>query len=184
MSWTVTFLVVLNKDLFKKGFVQVVNTRSNLLGKGNVLLCKKLLKFIYFWERHRQHEQGGSRERGREGERISSRLCTASKEPNVGLELTKLWDHDLSRNQESDAQPTELPRHPRVTYKLSIVLWVQVCFDVRLNRCLVRPFNMLTTIFDPVEASGAWAQGLLSVILLTLHSGSFPPLSRFSLTCR
>ena len=24
------------------------------------------------------------------------------------------WDHDLSRNQKSDAQPTEPPRHPRM----------------------------------------------------------------------
>ena len=30
------------------------------------------------------------------------RLCRVSAEPDVGLQPTKLWDPDLSRNQESD----------------------------------------------------------------------------------
>ena len=42
------------------------------------------------------------RERERERERTPSRLCAASAEPDVGLEPTKLWDHDLSWNQEPD----------------------------------------------------------------------------------
>ena len=41
--------------------------------------------FIYF-EREREHELGMGRERGRQ--RIPSRLCADSKEPNTGLELT------------------------------------------------------------------------------------------------
>ena len=41
----------------------------------------------------------GQRERR---ERISGRLLAVSTEPNEGLELMKLWDHDLSRDQESD----------------------------------------------------------------------------------
>ena len=44
------------------------------------------LKFIYLFLRERASKQVRGRERGRE--RISSRLCTVSVEPNVGLELT------------------------------------------------------------------------------------------------
>ena len=36
----------------------------------------------------------------------------SSVEPNVGLELTKLWNHDLNLNQELDTQPTEAHRYP------------------------------------------------------------------------
>ena len=44
------------------------------------------------------------RDREREGQRrIPSRLCPARTEPDVGLKLMKPRDHDLSRNQESDA---------------------------------------------------------------------------------
>ena len=43
----------------------------------------------------------GEGQRGRE--RIPSRLHAISTEPEVGLELTDLRDHDLSRNQELDA---------------------------------------------------------------------------------
>ena len=51
-------------------------------------------KFIYF-ERDKDTVSGRGAER--EGDRkIPSRLLTASSEPNVGLEVTKLGDHDLS----------------------------------------------------------------------------------------
>ena len=46
------------------------------------------------------HVRGGSE---REGDRIPSRLRAARAEPETGLELMKLRDRDLSRNQESDA---------------------------------------------------------------------------------
>ena len=36
--------------------------------------------------REREHEQGKDREKGRQ--RIGSRLCTDSREPNAGLKLT------------------------------------------------------------------------------------------------
>ena len=43
-------------------------------------------KFIYLFLREGEHKQG--RERKRKRERIPSRLCTVSTEPNMGLELT------------------------------------------------------------------------------------------------
>ena len=58
----------------------------------------------YFWLFLRESETVWvgecQRERGRE--RIPSRLCTTSTEPDVGLRPRKPWDHDLSQNQESD----------------------------------------------------------------------------------
>ena len=54
------------------------------------------------------------RSRERERERTPSRLCAVSTEPDGRLEPTKPWDHALSQNQESDAQPTEPPRHPYI----------------------------------------------------------------------
>ena len=62
-----------------------------------LLLLDLFLKFIYF-ERDRARWGGAERERGREG--IPSRLRVASAEPDAGLELTKLRDHDLGQNQE------------------------------------------------------------------------------------
>ena len=38
-----------------------------------------------------------------EKERILSKFHAASMEPDVGLQLTRPLDHDLSGNQESDA---------------------------------------------------------------------------------
>ena len=60
-------------------------------------------KFVYF-ERERERAQGSRGEREREGEnplskrereRILSRLCTVSTEPDAGLQLSEPWDHDL-----------------------------------------------------------------------------------------
>ena len=57
-------------------------------------------KFIYlFWERQRQCELGRDREGGKQ--RIP--MHTDSAEPDAELKLTKLWDYDVSQNQESDA---------------------------------------------------------------------------------
>ena len=61
--------------------------------------CCFLSLFIYFWERQRQHEWGR--------ERIPSRQCAVSTEPNVGLKLMKLWDHE--------PKPRPEPK-PRVGY--------------------------------------------------------------------
>ena len=56
--------------------------------------------------------QGGGAER--EGERESKAGSWPSREPDEGFELTNSEIHDLSRNQESDAQATEPPRHPKI----------------------------------------------------------------------
>ena len=47
--------------------------------------------FIIYFEREREREnqQGRGRERRGERERVPSRVCTVSTEPDKGLELTK-----------------------------------------------------------------------------------------------
>ena len=42
-------------------------------------------------------------QRERERERIPNMFCSVSTEPDVGLELTKPRDHDLSQDRELDA---------------------------------------------------------------------------------
>ena len=56
-------------------------------------------------------ERGRGRERERERERAhaSKAGCMLSTEPNVGL-IPQPCDHDLSLNQEPNAQLTEPPR--------------------------------------------------------------------------
>ena len=61
----------------------------------------------------REGQRERETERETERERIPSRLCTISTEPNVELESTGPRDHNLSQNQEPDAQPTEPSRHPQ-----------------------------------------------------------------------
>ena len=45
-------------------------------------------------------------------ENLQQASCTVQS-PIQGL-IPRPWDHDLSRNQESDAQPAKPPRHPSV----------------------------------------------------------------------
>ena len=65
----------------------------------------------------------GKRERERERERIPSSLHTVSTELHTGLELNEPWYCDLSRNQESIAQPAEPPRCPQ---NWIFVIWLQI----------------------------------------------------------
>ena len=44
----------------------------------------------FFCERERERERSVKGQRERESEKIPSRLCTVSAEPNAGLELTNL----------------------------------------------------------------------------------------------
>ena len=48
-------------------------------------------------------------------------------EPDVGLSPT--WDHDLSQNQELDAQLTEAPRPPQ-SFSMDFKKWMMV--DIKL----------------------------------------------------
>ena len=70
-------------------------------------LLSFLKRFIYL--REREHEQ-----RGRRRGKWSQADSVLSSEPHLGL-VSWSWDHDLSWNQEWDAYPTELPRHPFAT---------------------------------------------------------------------
>ena len=65
---------------------------------------------------------GRAKKRGR----IPSRLHAVSAEPDVGLKLMKLRDHDLSRNQELNASLTEPPRHPGESSLFSNSNWNSV----------------------------------------------------------
>ena len=58
--------------------------------------------FYLFWEgeKEREHEQGRHRERGRENPKKSP-CCQHGAQGRA--QSHKLWDHDLSRNQESEA---------------------------------------------------------------------------------
>ena len=69
-------------------------------------------KFVYL-ERDRDTTSRGGADRERERGRIPSRLCTARAEPDMELKPPKPLDHDLSQNQEPDAEP---PRHPKKEY--------------------------------------------------------------------
>ena len=66
--------------------------------------------FINFYFRERESTSGGKGQREREKENLEQAVCSAWS-PTWGL-IPQLWDHELSRNQELDAQPTEPPRCP------------------------------------------------------------------------
>ena len=59
---------------------------------------------------------------GTEGEGEGERKRENIKQPPHSVQsltqglIPRPWDHDLSRNQELDAQPTEPPRHPSVNF--------------------------------------------------------------------
>ena len=82
-------------------------------------------------ERERDFERvgvggGADRERERERERIPSSLHAVSTEPDVGFELMKSRDDDLSQNQEeSDASLTEPSRCPVYYVYLYCVLTIK-----------------------------------------------------------
>ena len=72
--------------------------------------------FFLILEREREGAQAGERVGGRERERERER-----RNLELGVEgatrgsIPKPWDHDLSRNQESDAHPSEPPWGSEVT---------------------------------------------------------------------
>ena len=83
------------------------------------MYLKKILMFIYFWERKRErerateHEQGGGwggaeRDRYTESE-LGARLWAVSTEPVMGLELT---DYEIMTWAKVWHLTAEPPRHP------------------------------------------------------------------------
>ena len=94
-------------------------------------MIHKHRKYIYiFLEREREREREKSGERGRGRERI---LSTVTMEPDMGLNPTTHWDHDLNQNQESDAQPTEPSRCPHKMLVLTLVLMVKFNIDAKTS---------------------------------------------------
>ena len=80
--------------------------------------------FIYFWERETEHEQGRSREKGRDTEsEAGSKLSAQSPTRGSNPQTARSW-----AKPKSDAQPTEPPRRPQI--------WKQPF----LQRALI-PFN-------------------------------------------
>ena len=70
---------------------------------------------VFIFGRERERTSGIGAERGRE--RIPSRLCTISTEPEVGLEPTNHKIMTSAENHELATEPTEPPLptpHPRV----------------------------------------------------------------------
>ena len=64
---------------------------------------ESLIVLCIYFETECEVGRGRERQTDRQTQRIPSRLCRVSTELNVALELRKPWDHDLNRNQESDA---------------------------------------------------------------------------------
>ena len=65
-----------------------------------------VLLFITYFISERERERRGAKREG-----ILSSLHT-QRGARMWGSIPQPWDHDLSRNQESDAQPTEPPRRP------------------------------------------------------------------------
>ena len=78
----------------------------------NQISTKVFFSKIYVLERAlactHTHKWGGGKGRGRGRERISNRLPTECGDCCGALSLPP-WEHDMSWNQRSDAQPTEPP---------------------------------------------------------------------------
>ena len=86
-----------------------------------------LFCFVLFILREREGEHL-SKEGQRKRERIPGRLCTVSTEPRA--RTYELQDHDLSRNQESDTQPTEPPRRSWIIFLMSVYLFLRECVSL------------------------------------------------------
>ena len=104
-------------------------------------------KAIFFPFSFREGESArvGERSRGRESEAGS----TLSTGPDVGLDP---WDHDLSQNQESDAQPTEPPRRLRKqSFKSSSVLPISPSEPEAGLRGSWQSLSFLAPLQDPLQ---------------------------------
>ena len=96
---------------------------------------------VYFWERETM--LGWDRKRG--WQRIQSRLCTDSREPDVGLRLIN-WEITTWAKVRC-SQPTELPRQP--------------------------PHQTATLELNPIISLGGWLVILLPHLHQTLQASLF-----------
>ena len=73
-------------------------------------------------ERERNYMHMSRTGTGREGDR-GSKGSMLTVDSQCGAWTHKLWDHDLSWNQESNAQPTEPPRGPILSFFNCVCCW-------------------------------------------------------------
>ena len=96
--------------------------------------------FIYF-KRKRKRLSARQWGEGQRGFQAGSSLSAQS--PTWGS-ISRLWDRDLSRNQESDAQPTEPPRCPWIPCSFSMwgfrIFFMPLCLKTFLPH--VRPLTV------------------------------------------
>ena len=79
-------------------------------------LLNSLISSSIFFFLERETMWAGKRERERERERENPKQAQCSgQSPMWGL-IPWLWDHDLSPNQDLDAQPIEPPRCPSFSF--------------------------------------------------------------------
>ena len=76
--------------------------------------------FICFWERESPCAREGQRERERGRQRVQSRLCAESREPRVGLQLTKHKIMTWAKVRHL-TEPSAWPW--RKSFKLKLVNW-------------------------------------------------------------
>ena len=81
------------------------------------------------------HRGGAERENPKQAPHCECRV-------RHGAWTHKLWDHDLSKNQESEAQPTEPLRHQPP----------QLCFQLRHQRNLLDLYSVLTALASPFNS--------------------------------
>ena len=77
-------------------------------------------KFIHLFTLREQRARVGEGQRER-GERESQAASTLSVQSQVQDLIPQHWDHDLTWNQESDAQLTKLPRQVPLTVLKNII---------------------------------------------------------------
>ena len=87
----------------------MVSSSIHVIANGNFILLKTFLKILISErERERESASGGGAER----ERVNPKQAPNSAQSPTWGSIPCPWDHELSRNQESDAELTEPPRHP------------------------------------------------------------------------
>ena len=86
-----------------------------LISKWEFSCSNLFFKILFIYLQRDWVEEGAEGE----GDREFQADPPLSTEPEVGL-IPQPWDHDLSKNQESVAQPTEPPRCPHLLQHLTL----------------------------------------------------------------